>query len=112
MHCIRIKKSHVKTTFFHFNLLYPSHPSTPILIFSLGEFLTIKLYNKKLLGWPKTKPKHLKVIISHEPISVIRFMNMSNGLQCVKLASPFFLGGGGVKGIGSKDKKRRLPHDN
>lgn len=101
----------LRQPFFHFNLLYPSHPSTPILIFSLGEFLTIKLYNKKLLGWPKTKPKHLKVIISHEPISVIRFMNMSNGLQCVKLASPFFLGGG-VKGIGSKDKKRRLPHNN
>lgn len=37
---------------------------------------------------------------------------MSNGLQCVKLVSLFFLGGGGLKGIGSKDKKRRLPHDN
>lgn len=36
---------------------------------------------------------------------------MSNGLQCVKLVSLFFWGGG-VKGIGSKDKKRRLPHDN
>lgn len=84
----------------------PPIPNTPILIFSLGEFLTIKLYNKKLLGWPKTKPKHLKVIISHEPISIIRFMNMSNGLQCVKLVSLFFLGGG-VKGIGSKDKNMK-----
>lgn len=37
---------------------------------------------------------------------------MSNGLQCVKLVSLFFLGGGELKGIGSKDKKRRLPHDN
>lgn len=39
---------------------------------------------------------------------------MSNGLQCVKLVSLFFGGGegGGLKGIGSKDKKRRLPHDN
>lgn len=39
---------------------------------------------------------------------------MSNRLQCVKLVSLFFGGGGGggLKGIGSKDKKRRLPHNN
>lgn len=80
----------LRQPFFHYNLLYPSHPNTPILIFSLGQFLTIKLYNKKLLGWPKTKPKHLKVIISHEPISVIRFMNMSNGLAMCQIVKSFF----------------------
>lgn len=35
---------------------------------------------------------------------------MSNGLQCVKLVSLFFGGGGGggLKGIGSKDKKKKV----